>query len=100
MFFIIKTSEETTSEFTQNAASFVWFWLCIKTETQKIINLLGDAESESSKFATRKCYVINDQNNTHYGEGNESLTTVKFETIVIKSNRCDYSNWRHNSNRR
>ena len=60
-------------------------------ETQKIANLSGDATSESSKFATRKWYVINDQNNTDYGEGNEESTTVKFETKVIKSNLCDYS---------
>ena len=60
-------------------------------ETQKIANLLGDADNESSKFATRKWYVINDQNNTDYGEGNEDSTTVKFETKVIKSNLCDYS---------
>ena len=60
-------------------------------ETQKIVNLLGDANNESSKFATRKWYVINDQNNTDYGEGNEDSTTVKFETKVIKSNLCDYS---------
>ena len=58
-------------------------------ETQKIVNLLGDANNESSKFATRKWYVINDQNNTDYGEGNEDSTTVKFETKVIKSNLCD-----------
>ena len=56
-------------------------------ETQKILNLLG----ESSKFATRKWYVINGQNNTDYGEGNEDSTTIKFETKVIKSNLCDYS---------
>ena len=60
-------------------------------ETQKIVNLLGDANNESSKFATRKWYVINDQNNTDYGEGNEDSTTIKFETKVIKSNLCDYS---------
>ena len=47
-------------------------------ETQKTENLLGDADSESSKFATRKQYVIND------GEKKESGTTVKFETKVIK----------------
>ena len=58
-------------------------------ETRKIVNLLGDADNESSKFATRKWYVINDQNNTDYGEGNEDSTTVKFETKVIKSNLCD-----------
>ena len=33
-------------------------------ETQKTINLLRNADHESSKFATRKWYVINDQNNT------------------------------------
>ena len=32
-----------------------------------------------------------DQNNTVYGEGNEDNRTVKFETRVIKSNLCDYS---------
>ena len=59
--------------------------------TQKIANLLGDADNESSKFATRKWYVINDQNNTDYGDGDENGTTIKFETKVIKSNLCDYS---------
>ena len=34
-------------------------------ETQKIVNLLGDADNEYPKFATRKWYVINDQNKTH-----------------------------------
>ena len=60
-------------------------------ETLKIVNLLGDANNESSKFATRKWYVINDQNNKDYGEGNEDSTTVKFETKVIEPNHFDYS---------
>ena len=41
-------------------------------ETLKIVNLLSDADNESSKFATRKLFVINDQNNTEYGQGNEN----------------------------
>ena len=90
MFFIIEKSEETTFELSQNVATVVWFWLRIKMETQKIANLLGDADNESSKFATRKWYVINDQNNTDYGEWHEDSTTVKFETRVIISNLCDY----------
>ena len=49
-------------------------------ETQKIANLLDDDDKESLKFATRKWYVINDQNNTNYGDKNEDITTVKFET--------------------
>ena len=60
-------------------------------ETQKIANLLGNADNESLRFATRKWYVINDQNNTDYGDGDENVTTIKFETKVIKSNLCDYS---------
>ena len=31
-------------------------------ETQKILNLLNNSENKSSKFATRKWYIINDQN--------------------------------------
>ena len=60
-------------------------------ETQKIENLLDDADNESSKFATRKWYVINDQNNTNYDEGDENSTTVKSEIKVIKSSLCHYS---------
>ena len=33
---------------------------------------------ESLKFATRKWYVINDQNNKDYGEGNKNGATAKF----------------------
>ena len=62
-----------------------------KWKTQNIVNLLGDANNESSKIAKRKWYVINDQSNTYYGEGDEDSTTVKFETKVIKSSLCDYS---------
>ena len=41
-------------------------------ETQKIVNLLNDTDSKSSKFATRKWYITYDQNSTKYGEGNEN----------------------------
>ena len=54
----------------------------------KHYNLLGNADNGSLKFATRKWYVINDQNNTGYGDGDENGTTIKFETKVIKSNLC------------
>ena len=61
-------------------------------ETQKILKLLDSTDNESLQFSTRKWYVINDKNNTEYGEGNENYSSIKFETIVIKSNLCDYSN--------
>ena len=41
-------------------------------ETEKIVNLLNNSNNESSKFATRKWYIINAQNNGQYGRGNEN----------------------------
>ena len=60
-------------------------------ETQMIIDLLNDSENEYEKFATRKWYIINDQNNGQYGRGNENDSTIKFDTKVIKLNLCDHS---------
>ena len=65
--------------------------ICIKIETQKIVNLLNGFDFESSKFAARKLYIMNDQNNGQYGRGNENDSTIKFETKVIKPNLRDYS---------
>ena len=61
-------------------------------ENQKIINLLDSNDNDPQKFATKRWYIINDQNtgNNAYGNG-EDGTTIKFETKVIKSNLCDYS---------
>ena len=61
-------------------------------ESQKIINLLHSSDNESQKFATKRCYIINDQNtgDNAYGTG-EDGTTIKFETKIIKPNLCDYS---------
>ena len=61
-------------------------------ERQKIINLLDANDNESQKFATKRWYIINDQNtgNNAYGNGTDG-TTIKYETKVIKPNLCDYS---------
>ena len=61
-------------------------------ESQKIINLLDSSKNESQMFATKRWYIINDQNtgNNAYGNG-EDGTTIKFETKVINPNSCDYS---------
>ena len=60
-------------------------------ETQKIVNLLNESDHESSKFATKKWYVINDENITEFGEGSKDDSSIKFETKVIKSSLSDYS---------
>ena len=60
-------------------------------EIQKIVNLLNETDNESPKFATKKWYVINNQNNTEYGEGNKDDSSIKFDTKVIKLSLWDYS---------
>ena len=57
-------------------------------ETQKIINLLNDSINEESKFATNKWYVIDNQaTKGKYKQGD----VIKFETEIIKSSLCVYS---------
>ena len=58
-------------------------------ETQNIVSLLNDSENEYSRFATRKWYLINDQN-WQYGSGNENDATIIFDTKVIKPNLWEY----------
>ena len=58
LFFIIKKSEETTSNFSQNFATIIKIM-----ETQKIVNLSNDSDNANSKFATRKWYVIDSESN-------------------------------------
>ena len=57
-------------------------------ETQKLINVLNDSSNEESKFGTKKCYVIISQTTKgKYKQGD----TINFETEIIKSSYCDYS---------
>ena len=64
-------------------------------ENQKIINLLNKSDTNSRHFATKKWYVINDENNTNYGvnkdTGANAPDTIKYDTIVLKPNLCDYA---------
>ena len=59
-------------------------------ENQKIINLLDKIDTDSKHFATKKWYVINDENNTNYGV-NKDPDTIKYDTRVLKPNLCDYA---------
>ena len=64
-------------------------------ENQKIINLLGKDDIDSKHFATKKWYIINDENNTNYGvnkdTGENNPDTIKYDTRVLKPNLCDYA---------
>ena len=63
-------------------------------EHQKIINLLDKTDTDSKHFATKKWYIINDENNTNYGvdkdTGANNPDTIKCDTRVLKPNLCNY----------
>ena len=64
-------------------------------KNQKIINLLNKDDVDSKNFATKKWYIINDENNTNYGvdkdTGANNPDTNKYDTRVLKPNLCDYA---------
>ena len=64
-------------------------------ENQKMINLLDKIDTDSKYFATKKWYIINDENNTNYGvnkdTGAYNPDTIKYDTRVLKLNLCDYA---------
>ena len=64
-------------------------------ENQKIINLLDQIDTDSKHFATKKWYIINDENNTNYGvnkdTGADNPDTIKYDTRVLKPKLWDYA---------
>ena len=64
-------------------------------ENQKIINLLDKIDTDSKYFATKKWYIINEENNTNYGvdqdTGANNPDTIKYNTRELKPNLCDYA---------
>ena len=64
-------------------------------ENQKIIILLDKIDADSKHFATKKRYIINDENKTNYGvnkdTGQNNPDTIKYDTRVLKPNLCDYA---------
>ena len=64
-------------------------------ENQNIIHLLNKDDIGSKHFATKKWYIINDENNTNYGVNKDTEAnnpdTIKYDTRVLKPNLCDYA---------
>ena len=60
-----------------------------------MINLLDKSDTNSRHFATKKWYIINDENNKNYGvnkdTGAGAPDTIKYDTKVLKPNLCDYA---------
>ena len=51
-------------------------------ENQKIINLLDKIDTDSKHFATKKWYVINDENNTNYGVNKDTGARYWLKILV------------------
>ena len=64
-------------------------------ENQKIINLLDKIDTDSKHFATKRWYIINDENNTNYGvnkdTGADNPDTIKYDTRSLKPKLFDYA---------
>ena len=56
-------------------------------EYQRMINLLGDASNQLSKFRTKNWIEINDQSREVYN----SSSDIRFKITMLKSSLCDYS---------
>ena len=56
-------------------------------ETKKIVNLLNGSDTENSKFATKKWYIIDSESKGNYSQNDE----IKLLTRSIEPSLCDYS---------
>ena len=56
-------------------------------ETQKIVNLLNNAENEYLKVATKKWYISDSESEGNYSHENP----IKFLANSLVSSLCDYS---------
>ena len=52
-------------------------------EIQKIINLLNKSDTNSKIFATKKWYIINDENNTNYGVDKDTVQIIQILLSTI-----------------
>ena len=60
-------------------------------ESQKIKKLLDHKENTYPKYCTKRWYIINDQNNGQYRDGDINDNTIKIDKKVVKPFSWDYS---------
>ena len=60
------------------------------TNVNRLFVLAYQTANDSKDFATKKWYIINDENNTNYGvnkdTGADNPYTIKYDTRVLKPN--------------
>ena len=68
---------------------------CINNGKSKDNQFINKSATNSRHFATKKWYIINDENNTNYGvnkdTGANNPDTIKYDFRVLKPNLCDYA---------
>ena len=52
-------------------------------ENQKIINLLNKSDTNLKHFATKKWYIINDENDTNYGADKDTGAIIQILLSTI-----------------
>ena len=62
---------------------------------QKIANLFDNMLDQPSKFRTKNWVEINDESKELYGTGSDN----KFETTMLRSSLCNYTNNNYSSRR-
>ena len=60
-------------------------------ESRKNIHLLDHKDEDDPRFEARKRYIVNDQNNGNYSQGDDVRPIVKFDTEIVRPILCDYS---------
>ena len=63
----------------------------LNEDNTKVFFIIEKSEETTFELSENAATVINDQNNTEYGEGNKDDSSIKLETKVIKSSICHYS---------
>ena len=58
----------------------------MKTEYEKITNLLGTTSDKAPRFITKKWVEVHDQSNEIYSTNKQ----IKFKTSLLQSDLCDY----------
>ena len=89
-----KTKDKKSTYQQKKASKLLTTWDCfrdyIKTEYQKIINLLGTTLDEVPRFFTKKWVEVNDQSG--YAEDRyKPSKQIRFETSILRSDPCDFS---------
>ena len=56
---------------------------CINNGKSKKINLLDKSDTDSKHFATKKWYIINDENNTNYGVNKDTDAVIQILLSTI-----------------